>query len=617
MLGDLARLDWLPKAFGPGDLDGDGWLKLLGKPDVDLPSMLVRETAQNSWDARDRRRTPVFDMHLRTLSGPALSVLRRNILTGGGGELKLDRLLEQSRVRVLEISDRGTHGLRGPVRNDKPIPHGTPTDFVDFVLGVGAPPDNPRSGGSYGFGKVVTYMTSSVGTILIWSRTDTARGLEDRLIASAIGSSFVRGGQRFTGRHWWGIETAPSEGGPVQPLRGQLAASLAGQVFSRGFEPRETGTSLLIIDPRLGEADDDEGLIEQWRMAIRRNLWPKLIQNQATDRRMDISLRHDGSVVDLRAHDPRLEAFEECLKAVRREQSGDEGAASPLVHVEEVRSLRPQKLVGHVAMTRFIRPNDGEDDLTHHVCLMRNEAELVVKYEAFPQSTDGLTAWAGVFKPVPELDPIYSQSEPPAHDDWVPKSLTNKTDRTLVNTCYTKTKDIVAEYLAPKTVPTDSDGQVSAGDLSFALAAFAGSTIGGRPLPTPPSQRGNRGPGRPRKRTRVRMLSAGPVAGANGQRDLQHFHVRLSVEGRSGQTVEVAPCRLGWAVEGGREQDSTGQLGEPPRLTRWILQTASGGTYDAHGETVSVQAGESLIAEIVGAHGRALDVDFTVIGDDA
>lgn len=615
MFSDFARLDWLPKLFGAGDLDGDGWLKLLGKPDIDLPSMLVRETAQNSWDARDRRRVPNFEMHLRTLSGSSVHLLRNNVFPGDGAVLKLRGVLEQSRVRVLEITDRGTHGLRGPVRNDKPISPGTPTDFIDFVLGVGAPPDNPRSGGSYGFGKVVTYMTSSVGTILIWSRTDTPSGLEDRLVGSAIGRSFVRGGNRFTGRHWWGVQSPVSEGGPVQPLRGWPAAKLASEVFSRGFAAGETGTSLLIVDPVLGDAADDFELVEQWRVAIRRNLWPKLIEGQASDRQMDISLRHEDEVIDLRCHDPRLEAYEDCLEAVRRVQEGRVADISPLVRVEEIRSLRPQKLVGHLALSRYIRPNGG-DDLTHHVCLMRNEAELVVKYESHPQATDGLTAWAGVFKPIPELDSIYALSEPPAHDNWVPKSLPNSTDRTFVNTCYTKTKDIVADFLAPKAEPSDSDGQVSAGALSYALAAFAGTANGSRPLPASPLPRNRRGPGRPRKKARVSVVGAVPVPALDGQRNRQRFHVRLSTEGKSGQVLEIAARRLAWAVEGSREPDAAGQFGAPPRIDHWIVHPAGGGSYEAHGDTVSVQAGDGLIAEIDGVPDRAIDIDFRVIGDD-
>ena len=45
---------------------------------------------------------------------------------------------------------------------------------------------------------------SSVGTVLIWSRCEGARGLEYRLIGSAIGEASTWDGLRFTGRHWWG-----------------------------------------------------------------------------------------------------------------------------------------------------------------------------------------------------------------------------------------------------------------------------------------------------------------------------------------------------------------------------------------------------------------------------
>lgn len=605
MLPESARLDWIPKQFGPGDLDGDGWLKLLGKPDIDRANLLVRETAQNSWDARVTGQVPLFEMHLRTLDRAETDVLRQRVFTDDA-ELGLRGLLSRPTVRVLEISDRGTHGLRGPTRNDRTIPPGTPTDFIDFVLGVGAPPDNPKGGGSYGFGKVVTYMTSSVGTMLIWSRTATDQGLEDRLVGSAIGRNFQKDGTRFTGRHWWGVRTSTDAGGPVQPLRGRLASELGGALFSRGFEASETGTSLMLIDPRFDDAFNDAGLVDNWRLAIRRNLWPKLVRGDDPARGMQVRLVHDDREIDLHAGaDSRLAAYERCLKAVRAAQA-DAAEGDKRVEVHEIRSERPRKLVGHLALTRYLKP-EGEDHLTHHVALMRNEAELVVRYVDHPKADDSQLAWAGVFKPVAELDPLYARSEPPAHDDWVPKGIPDRIDRTFVNTCFTKVKVVVQDFLAPRSMPVDSDGQVSTGDLSFTLAALAGTAPGTRPLP--PGKKGSsRKAGRARKENSVKIDGAVPVHG-NGEERLFRFDLTVQARGR----VMLAPRRLAWAVEGGLEQDQDGQLGGPPELVRWVVNPGTPcARVSSRVDRVEVGDGDRVQVDIVGAAERALDVEFEI-----
>ena len=85
-------------------------------------------------------------------------------------------------------------------------------------------------GGTYGFGKTISYVTSSVGTILIWSRCEGSSGLEHRLIGSAIGDGFNMDGLRFTGRHWWGNAIASE--GRVEPVVGDLAEELGEAMFA-------------------------------------------------------------------------------------------------------------------------------------------------------------------------------------------------------------------------------------------------------------------------------------------------------------------------------------------------------------------------------------------------
>ena len=162
----------------------------------------------------------------------------------------LAELLRHDEIWALEVSDRGTVGLGGPIRNDLAVDSGVDTDFIDLVFNIGAPRDAYLGGGTYGFGKTISYVASSVGTILIWSRCEGSSGLEHRLIGSAIGDGFNMDGLRFTGRHWWGNAIASE--GRVEPAVGDLAEELGEAVFASRFDRDVTGTSILILDPQLG-----------------------------------------------------------------------------------------------------------------------------------------------------------------------------------------------------------------------------------------------------------------------------------------------------------------------------------------------------------------------------
>lgn len=113
MIG-LPDLQWFPKPFGPGDTDGTGQQRSLGQPSYPPLDVLIRETAQNSWDARLGWPTiPEFEMRLRTLGHIELDVLKWNVFRGASENLGLMDALQRDRLTAIEIADRGTKGLGG------------------------------------------------------------------------------------------------------------------------------------------------------------------------------------------------------------------------------------------------------------------------------------------------------------------------------------------------------------------------------------------------------------------------------------------------------------------------------------------------------------------------
>ena len=63
------------------------------------------------------------------------------------------------------------------------------------------------TGGTYGFGKTISYIVSSVNSVVIHSRTKHRGRFRSRLIACAIGDEFTYERKLLTGRHWWGQES--------------------------------------------------------------------------------------------------------------------------------------------------------------------------------------------------------------------------------------------------------------------------------------------------------------------------------------------------------------------------------------------------------------------------
>lgn len=554
----MRSLDWFPLMTGMGTMDATGGRKLLGTSKMSFADLFVRESAQNSWDARlSSAAGPLhYGLRIRTLDVAATRLLSSRVLTGDLSGLRLiPRYLE---LPVLEVWDRGTTGLNGPVRNDITVPSGASRNFIDLVLNLGAPRDNDMGGGTYGFGKTASYIASGTGTIVIWSRTHHEGRLEDRFIASAMAEGFPRDGRSYTGRHWWGRRVDDR----VEPIRGTEAAELGQALFERHFDGDETGTSILVIDPSEEHGLTGEGVAEDLAYAITLNLWPKLLDSQPESRTMQIDLVDHGEAISLQPLDPLWSAYGDCLRAIRAVQGGEDTPSNPMVKVVPIESQRPRALIGHLALLKRPRdPNRGEPE--HHVCLMRNEAELVVKYQGFPALDDGVLEWVGVFKPTAENDDAFAQAEPPAHDDWiVPKGKSRS--QTLVRTALRKIKDEVDRFLRPVQVRDPQASAHPTAALADTLADIAGGEVGGRVVPLGASRSAGSG------KSRVSNGRA-KVADIRTEHHRSGRTLFVDVDVTPGPPVLIRP-KVGVAVEGGVDSKDV-----PVYVRGWVVDGVPGG----------------------------------------
>lgn len=617
-----SKLEWWPKQFGPGDIDGDGALKLLGRPTLHPVSVLVRETAQNSWDARvdDQVR---FTVHGHTLKGRALGALREKVFANPGKGTDLKSVLSKDAVPVLEISDRGTTGLGGPLRNDR-VHDSDTTDYIDFVLNIGAKRDKAMGGGTYGFGKTISYIASSAHTVLIWSRCQEDGKLQSRLIGSAFGDRFEQRGKRYTGRQWWGQRT--SDGNLVEPVTGKPADKIAQSVFRSRFDGDETGTSLLIIDPQILELNLAE-LVDACGEAVLWHLWPKLVSppRARKARPMEIRLELEGNEIELpdpKAH-PILSHYVSSLQAVRTAQKSGAAPSSVLTTVNEIELLRPPASLGHLAVTRAPTPagaSTSEADENsiapigipfHSVALMRHQAELVVTYLPLSRPTTEGVDYAGVFRTTEAVDDFFAASEPPAHDVWEPQGMLDKSAKRHVNVALKRIKETWRDVVNPPVAADDrpsaggSEGFLSAelGDLVIGLDGTRAGSALPAPRPAPPGNGGGSalGGGRPK----LVLVGSGSHA-LRGSTSLAMIAFRL--EGPvEGYAVE---CTAGIGYDGGTDADPDavsveGFVPEHLAAGRVVVPTRKGKTMD-----LDAAAAREWTVIVSHEQGLAVDIDL-------
>ena len=106
------------------------------------------------------------------------------------------------------------------------------------------------------------------------------------------------------------------------------------------------------------------------------------------------------------------------------------------------------------------------------VCLMRNEAELVVQYRKVNDLDDSKATWYGVFKPDLETDVAFREAEPPAHDEWNPKSLENAEHKKIVAYATVHITWSLKSIFETKDIKRDSGSQGSLSKISQKLARF-------------------------------------------------------------------------------------------------------------------------------------------------
>lgn len=426
--------------FGSTGNIGDNVRRLLGAPTLDPLQTVIREALQNIADAAKLGVGPEIEIRIRRLTESQKSTLESTFLNSlpasEQSKKSLQSTLSQKELIVMEVCDFRTIGLGGPTRSDR-IPLGTKdTPFINFIRNIGAARNTVQGGGTYGFGKVALYRASCCSTIIVDTLPHASGPDGRRIIGCHVGPSFEIPNntlsQRFTGRHWWGVPD--SKDGVVDPLTGTEAQALAQALGLPDRRSDQTGTSIMILD-FMTDGEDLQTLSNKVIEAVLWNFWPRMMRDTPTSQKFDLRFELDGTEIKIPAPEdfPPLDLFSKAMRAVRSGTGNDVRSLSATKSQIKVGTLAIEK---GLKTTRRLLLEEGSlfPSIAQHIALMR-PVGLVVKYLSGTALPDERLEWAGVFmtSDEEEVESAFAESEPPAHDDWIPENLPKGLPKTLVN----------------------------------------------------------------------------------------------------------------------------------------------------------------------------------------
>lgn len=586
----LSPLELHSEPYGSTGNIGENFRRLLGAPTLDPLQTVIRESVQNIADAARPGVGPEILIRLRTLSDTQRDIIRSVVLAEIPEEPRssatISGFLKAESAVVLEICDFGTVGLGGPTRSDR-IPVGIEqTNFIDFLRNIGTARDTEQGGGTYGFGKVALYRASACSTIIVDTLPDGAGPEGRRLMACHVGRSFEKPEngmrRRFTGRHWWGVRD-PADG-IADPATGAAASALAGHIGLPARGPGRSGTSIMILGFQTDEGDltaTGNRIIE----TLLWNFWPRMMRDapakhrfacrvMVEDRELPVPTPEDFAPFDLLC---------KAMSAARARKGND---------VRRIESQRPQKLLGMLAIEKGLRSPrrhlTADEDVRlfpaqmHHVALMR-PVELVVKYLEGNPLPDARLEWAGVFiaSDEDEVEQAFADSEPPAHDDWVPDNLPKGNEKRYVNIALKRLRGIAAEMGMEPVSPRPGEGSGPplarlAGRLGAVLENVGGDGAGRR------RGSGGSGGGRPSRARVSRPVFQRLEAGDTGR--IAVFLTEVTQDTRRSGAKLIASASV--AVEGATLGSADDTVGRPDVLSvRWLDGEAetTGNTLDLSG----------------------------------
>lgn len=407
----------------------------------------VREVVQNAND--QAKLSPRISFRLQALKGKPLASflaalgmrdLRPHLDAVAASEhgvalrRGLAALDEQQALLVMYIEDYGTEGLTGAESKGESHFRALCKDTLFSHK------KESSAGGSYGLGKSVLWVFSSLSTVLFDSTLlELPAGAKNpRFIGRAEFPSHEVGNKALAGSGWFGT---PSTDGAQSRQHGERAESVWGRSAQTlgealGFTPRkdhDVGTSICIVgfrDPTEDESQSVERLIERTKAAVVENFWPAMT---FAKRPLRAGAGAGHNVADIRVDGPEVQPFVAAwrgrAKAMKQLENAGDIVVQPIPFRVPPRRDGTPAVDGHINLIVRLDDERKPHGRASQVAYFRGPG-MVLKYHDRKRLALGMRAFhalaaCGVARDPADIrasdhaiEHFLRLAEPPSHDRW-------------------------------------------------------------------------------------------------------------------------------------------------------------------------------------------------------
>lgn len=224
---------------------GSSLLKLIQNNNMPILDLLVRESIQNSLDAKNDKNAFVsVDFLTGTFEKRKLNAELEGITDA------LNSKFPSEKYKYIAICDSNTVGLTGKLHFDD-VTDNQYGNLLKLIYEISKPQEAEGSGGSWGLGKTV-YFRVGIGLVIYYSRIINDKGeYEERLAASLVENEIddnalipMIDGKSKRGIAWWGEQIDINKTRPITDKK--TIYSILDIFGIQPYDEEKTGTTIII-----------------------------------------------------------------------------------------------------------------------------------------------------------------------------------------------------------------------------------------------------------------------------------------------------------------------------------------------------------------------------------
>lgn len=490
------------------------FLKALSDTHLPNADLVIRESLQNSFDAKAKDQIPVnFSMKGFFLTEDNKRFIASILpVTNSPVAKSLVSKIQSHDTYCLQIRDSNSVGLNGPYQEYDDITNrqieASEYNYRDFVWSMGGSKDQTK-GGSFGVGKTSLFLVSKVKTVCIYSRTIYNGKPQSRFIIKSFYPYSFDSTQ--VKQYWFSCERiggCPYNNNVPLPFLDEDADYLAKNFGMDVFPGNETGTCSLILDVDFNSAEEDKTepetfFVKEFPKKINHWFWTKLSPDIPKNKQIDIHLYNGDVELELEdSSDPSSPffPFNRCLELWRNNYSRisflsekEKVAYTKGSNFIPVALAKPKVMLGAVTYVKVDATKDLIEEFfpgDSNLCLARmRDVEFCLNYQNFtyPKIESGKVVFA-LFHTDPKswdggekdqkpgaVDAAFRKSENKTHEEWIEQSVELR-DRTYVRIGNSRTISVLESMFGQKNEMVTT--QEVSGALSMSLGRFLPYGVG-------------------------------------------------------------------------------------------------------------------------------------------